>query len=224
MEVSLAYIGNKYGSTVQDNTEQQINTILYPVGRPGSNPPQPGLIYFGGVNDFTVQDLHDAINSLSLGATAKARLNDLVTILTDSSARDIADFDVVKAAIINWENLVTTQFTGAARDRLLGAGSVARYSSYYWQVYNETIPDGTVTRGRGGFLRWLGWGLVGAADAIGFFVGGGGLSGVSGARSGRGGTGAGSSRGPLLRPAHRGRRRLDLRTGARRGPVDGGDL
>jgi hypothetical protein len=180
METTYDYIEDRYGAATRADVEAQVTAHLNaPPQRPGAPPlPKHGNLYFGAVNTFSRQAFINAINNFTLSSSSKAKLVELVNILTDTLSHDIADYDVVKPMLIAWENSVAATWTGAARDQLLGTGAVARYSIDYWHAYEASLGSSAARR-PGGFLRWLGWGLVGTADAIGFFVGGGALGGVA---------------------------------------------
>jgi hypothetical protein len=180
MDATFDYIESVYGAAARADAEDQVEANLnFPPTRPG-NPPVTthGQRYYSALNTFTAQSFKNAINGFSLSPTAKAKLVELVDILTDTLSHDIADYDVVKPMLVTWEASVAATWTGSARDVLLGTGAVARYSLDYWHTYEQSLGSSAARR-PGGFLRWLGWGLIGTADAIGFFVGGGGIGGVA---------------------------------------------
>lgn len=174
----MNFANSNYTTSEVEEIEAGIDAFFTPLGRPGQNLYSEGEKYLTGVNTFSASAYTTMINSLVLGSTAKTKLIELVDIMTNDVLYDLSDYDAMQTRLSTWESSVSSLFSGAALDRFLGTASVAKHSIFYWHTYDANIVDtNTMLRGRG-FLRWLGWGLVGAADAIGFFVGGGGLTGV----------------------------------------------
>ncbi len=155
---SLNYLGVQFGSNFQDS-------VGHLTTAEDSEP------WFDVVDDLTRSDFQNAISNLSATAGAKVALNTLLDILTDTNDSHYTDdYDGLKSRLVNWESAVSSSaLSSSDKERLLRGGSVARYSTLYWNNYDSIYVEGNTDKVR--FLRWLGWALVGAADGIGFFIG-----------------------------------------------------
>ena len=176
---TMYFIENNFGSEVQTNLEQE---LTFPIADSSYN---SCLLFLP-----TVQNMTESI-------IVENALSNLFLILTDTTDANTGDYLHLKSKIEIWENQIASNFsyTEEERSRLLVAGSIARHSMLFWISYEQENPSEfgsiIISQGRGGFLRWLGWGLVGAADAIGGFIGAG-IGGPVGAIAlGAGGSAAG---------------------------------
>ena len=148
---SIAYLTSEFGSSVSGSVSSAM---------PSNSSLVTGV--FGFVDDLSISAYQTGIGGLPVRTVVKNVLFDLLVILTDTSKAYAGDFSDLKSEIISWENGLSISLTNSEKQSLLRAGAVARYSLLYWSYYDKTLW---------GFLRWLGWGLVAAADAIGFGVG-----------------------------------------------------
>lgn len=158
-DLAIESLGDEFGTAYGDSID---NLIDYEDAEP----------YFDVVNSFSRSAFQTAIATSSYSSAVKAELNNLLDILTDTLDPDYTqDYDELRERIVDWEAAVSASGTLGQNDKieLLRSGSVARFSTLYWRIYDSVYVEGTTNKG--GFLRWLGWALVGAADAMGFFVG-----------------------------------------------------
>jgi hypothetical protein len=158
---SMNYVGSEFGLPVQ----QELQTTI-----PYTNPVD---IEMSGqyIMELSV-NINSQINSLPTSSNVINMTSELLSLLTDTTAFYTGSYEMTKTEIMNWESSVmnSSLFTESEKNTLLASGSILRYSLLYWLEYDNTyLQGGRVLRG--GFLRWLGWALVGAADAIGGFIG-----------------------------------------------------
>jgi hypothetical protein len=142
------------------------------------------------------------IQSLNASDEAKNYLTSMQNLLTDTLNSSVAgDYEQCRNAIIAIEDniLYDNAISPQEKAQLLAAGSTLRHSLLYWRDVDAELFPGEnnfenfrrglnpvnqhnfigVNRAKG-FLKWLGWALVGAADAMGAYIGAN-FSGVGGA-------------------------------------------
>lgn len=163
-ENTLAYIVSSFDQAVASNVANQ---ITFPIA---------DSLYQASLQvPTTIQGLEASFNT-------RFFLSQLYTILTDTTSPTAGDLIGTRNQIENWEVgiLGHAGLTELERANLLITGSIARHSLFMWAEFEDAnyqmLSPGNgpsiIQQGRrGGLTRWLGWGLVCAADAIGGFIG-----------------------------------------------------
>lgn len=122
---------------------------------------------------------YDWVENSNASSAVKGALTDLIDIMTDTTIFDTESFEyaTIKEGILEWEEAVmtNTNFDSTELVNLLTASSVARFSLLYWWEMDEQLQNNNSLQSNSlfgrRFLRWLGWGLIAAADALGAWMG-----------------------------------------------------
>lgn len=161
-DASMDYIGEEFGIPIQQELVNDIPFI------------QPDSLDISGqsIMDLSV-NINGQIDLLPASSNVKNKTSELLSLLLDTSAIYAGNYDLTKDQIMIWENSLINNplLTEAERNSLLASGSILRYSLLYWLNYDSNLASRTSIGGRFNLMRWLGWALVGAADAIGGYVG-----------------------------------------------------
>jgi hypothetical protein len=161
-DASMDYIGEEFGIPIQ---QELVNDIPFT---------QPDSLDISGqsIMDLSV-NINGQIDLLPASSNVKTKTSELLTLLLDTSAIYAGNYELTKDQIMIWENSLINNplLTEAERNSLLASGSILRYSLFYWLNYDSNLASRASIGGRFNLMRWLGWTLVAAADAIGGYVG-----------------------------------------------------
>lgn len=157
LENSLNFLGSQFGHNYQDSVSQLI-------------PYRDAEAYFTIVDSLRRSAFQNAIAASGASSGVQTELHNLLDILTDTLDPDYtANYDTLKYRLMTWEAGVDQgSLSSADKEALLRSGSIARYSMLYWHNY-DSVYVGSGNRAK--WLKWLGWALVGASDAMGFWIG-----------------------------------------------------
>jgi hypothetical protein len=159
---SMNYIGSEFGAPVQEELQTTV---------PYVNPSDSDL---SGEHFIDLSlNITSQINNLPASYDEINKTSELLNLLLDTTAYYAGDYDLTKQQIINWESSVmnSSTFSLDEKNTLLATGSILRYSLLYWSEYDNTQLQMVARVAKFRLLRWLGWLLVSAADAIGGFCG-----------------------------------------------------